>query len=168
MRYSSYTWLAINEGLKSAENLALRGILITPACYLCQNEDESSSHMFFQCPFSFSILHSLLPDVRGFLLRPNLLQLFEHFEDCQSIEGAECNFCYFVICCTLYFLWRERNDRRYGGKYSTIHTLCHKISMAITAKVSKWKYFDKLQKAFPNCFFWRNYHQAENFDIPRQ
>ncbi|KAI0519828.1 hypothetical protein KFK09_007289 [Dendrobium nobile] len=89
IRYSSYTWLAIKEGLKSAEILALRGILITPVCYLCQNEDESSSHLFFQCPFSFSILHSLLPDVRGFLLRPNMLQLFEHFEDCQTIEGAD-------------------------------------------------------------------------------
>ncbi|KAI0507814.1 hypothetical protein KFK09_013942 [Dendrobium nobile] len=163
IRYSSYTWLAINGGLKTADVLAARRIHINTRCYFCHTEDESTSHLFFQCPFSFSVLHSLIPDVGCFLLRPNILQLFEYFEDFQVFGAAERNFCYLSICCMIYFLWRERNDRRYGGIHSTVFALSHKISRAISVKVSKWKHVDSLQITFPNCFFGRFYQQAENF-----
>ncbi|XP_020697800.1 uncharacterized protein LOC110110584 [Dendrobium catenatum] len=66
------TWtgkgVAVNDGLKTADVLAVRGILINPTCGFCHTEEESSSHLFFQCPFSFSILQTMLPDVKLLLL----------------------------------------------------------------------------------------------------
>ncbi|XP_020680603.1 uncharacterized protein LOC110098203 [Dendrobium catenatum] len=118
IRYSSYAWLAINGGLKTADVLAARRIHINTRCYFCHNEDESTSHLFFQCPFSFSVLHALIPDVGCFLLRPTIMQLFEFYEDYQVFGAAERNFCYLSTCCMVYFLWRERNDRRYGGMFT--------------------------------------------------
>ncbi|XP_020696711.1 uncharacterized protein LOC110109848 [Dendrobium catenatum] len=79
LRYSSYTGLAVCNGLKTADVLAKRNIIIHSIFPLCDKKDESISHLFFQCQYSFQILETLLPDVRGLLLRPKMLQLFEFF-----------------------------------------------------------------------------------------
>ncbi|KAL0917530.1 hypothetical protein M5K25_012596 [Dendrobium thyrsiflorum] len=130
LRFSSFAWLVVLNGLKTAEVLARRNILIHPVCPLCLKEEESIMHILFHCGFSFQILTSLLPDVEGFLFRPSLLQLFEFLDEIQ----------------------RERNDRRFTKKHSSQFAICHKITVAISAKAIRWKNFDKLCNSFPHCF----------------
>ncbi|KAL0905080.1 hypothetical protein M5K25_027256 [Dendrobium thyrsiflorum] len=152
LRYSSFVWMAILEGLKTADILARRNILIPPLCPLCQMENESISHCFFQCDYAFQVISSLLPSLQNFLMRPTLLQVFDCFEGDISIPAYEKNFCYFVVCCSVYFLWKERNERRFNAAVSPIQTTVRKISHAIHAKTSSWKYIEALQTSFPSCF----------------
>ncbi|KAL0915815.1 hypothetical protein M5K25_013274 [Dendrobium thyrsiflorum] len=80
------------------------------------------------------------------------VEVFDCFEGDISIPAYEKNFCYFVVCCSVYFLWKERNERRFNAAVSPIQTTVRKISHAIHAKTSSWKYIEALQTSFPSCF----------------
>ncbi|XP_020680432.2 uncharacterized protein LOC110098065 [Dendrobium catenatum] len=152
LRFSSYSWLLIKNGLKTADVLAKRHIYIDPMCPICLRELECSSHLFFLCDFSFDVLAGLLPILNCFLLRPSLLQLFEFMDEISIFNAVEKNFCYFVVCCVIYFLWRERNDRRFSGTNMTLPEMLKKITWAISLKVYNWKSSEALRATFPTCF----------------
>ncbi|KAI0507624.1 hypothetical protein KFK09_013750 [Dendrobium nobile] len=109
-------------------------------------------HLLFKCDFSFHILLNLIPDVEGFLFRPTILQLFEFLDEVQRFNSHDKNFSFFVICCLVYFIWRERNDRRFSRKHCNLTVVYHKIVQAISAKATRWKNSDSLRHSFPTCF----------------
>lgn len=43
---------------------------------------------------------------------------FFFFYEVQQFNSSEKNFYFFVISCSVYFLWREKNDRRFAGIHS--------------------------------------------------
>ncbi|XP_020681050.1 uncharacterized protein LOC110098531 [Dendrobium catenatum] len=77
LKHAVFVWLALRDGLKTADALRMRHILVPKTCSLCHTCDESTAHIFFECSFSFSILRSLIPGVEIFLLRPTILQLYD-------------------------------------------------------------------------------------------
>ncbi|XP_020684260.2 uncharacterized protein LOC110100887 [Dendrobium catenatum] len=76
LRFSSFVWLAMVDGLKTADVLAKRNIFIPSLCPFCRASEESISHLFFQCEFSFLVISFLLPSLQNFLLRPTIIQIF--------------------------------------------------------------------------------------------
>ncbi|XP_020691383.1 uncharacterized protein LOC110106006 [Dendrobium catenatum] len=46
LKYSSYGWLAVCDGVSTADNLRKRNIFINSTCHLCGKVDESILHMF--------------------------------------------------------------------------------------------------------------------------
>ncbi|XP_020702855.1 uncharacterized protein LOC110114345 [Dendrobium catenatum] len=77
LKFSVYAWLALTGGLKTADALRLRNIYVPSVCRLCHMFEESVSHIFFECSYSFAILGKLLLGMNNFLLRPNILQVFD-------------------------------------------------------------------------------------------
>ncbi|PKU84960.1 hypothetical protein MA16_Dca015176 [Dendrobium catenatum] len=71
------------------------------------------------------------------LLRPNILQAFEY--KCKDNRWTT-TFFHLIICCSVYHIWRERNDRKFGNTFSSSTTLSLKIKSAVFAKVLKWKH----------------------------
>ncbi|PKU85442.1 hypothetical protein MA16_Dca003181 [Dendrobium catenatum] len=128
--------MAIMGGLKTADTLAARGISVNSSCALCHSHAETVSHLFFECDFSFSILSNLMKNLGFLLLRPNILQIFEYIEDTKHRDK---NFYFLIICCAVYHIWRERNERKFGENsvYST--SLAQKIKSAVLSKIQKWK-----------------------------
>ncbi|PKU86141.1 hypothetical protein MA16_Dca001972 [Dendrobium catenatum] len=70
------------------------------------------------------------------LLRPNILQAFEC--TCKANHWTT-TFYHLIICCSVYHIWRERNDRKFGNTYASSTTLSIKIKSSVFAKVLKWK-----------------------------
>ncbi|KAI0492375.1 hypothetical protein KFK09_026646 [Dendrobium nobile] len=56
LKFSVFAWMANKGGLKTADALRLRHIFVPSICRLCHISDESVSHLFFECNYSFSIL----------------------------------------------------------------------------------------------------------------
>ncbi|PKU84697.1 Putative ribonuclease H protein [Dendrobium catenatum] len=152
LRFSSYAWLLMCNGLKLADVLAKRNIIIHPTCQLCLDDEENSNHLFFLCDYSFAVLTHMLPVLHCFLFRPNLMQVFQFLEDFDEYCGKEKSFCYFVICCAIYYIWRERNNRRFASLNSSSHILCKNMGHAISLKVANWKNAELLKRSFPRCF----------------
>ncbi|PKU79143.1 hypothetical protein MA16_Dca000487 [Dendrobium catenatum] len=148
LRFSSYAWMAMLGKLKTADILIQRGIDAYVTCSFCGAGSDCHSHLFFSCDFSFTVIASLLPPLGSFLFRPNLLQTFEFFEEARDFSIGEKNFCYFTICSSIYFLWRERNTRRFENNWKSPMTLISVIRHAILAKVKFWKQFEDLKRRF--------------------
>ncbi|XP_020693115.1 uncharacterized protein LOC110107254 [Dendrobium catenatum] len=138
IRFSSYGWLAIKNGLKTADNLLKRGILVNPYCTFCQDCRDSHTHLFFECDFSFGILNFLIPQSQTLLLRPNLYQIFDFIEDISDTKEMLNFFC-LLINTSIYYIWRARNDRIFGNNIECITTVGRKIKKAVGAKLQNWK-----------------------------
>ncbi|KAI0492597.1 hypothetical protein KFK09_026871 [Dendrobium nobile] len=136
IRYSSFCWMAIIGGLKSADSLIAKGINVNAICALCHCSTKTVSHLFFECDYSFSILSKLMSNLGFLLLRPNILQIFEYIDDTHTRNK---DFYYLLICCAVYHIWRERNDRKFGDKSVSSTSLVLKIKAAIFSKIMKWK-----------------------------
>ncbi|PKU82128.1 Putative ribonuclease H protein [Dendrobium catenatum] len=138
IRYSSYGWLAVRQGLKTSDQLLKRGISVNTSCVFCQYFCENHSHLFFECDFSFMVLNSLIPQSQTLLLRPNLLQAFEFIEDISDNRIMRNCYC-LMLNAAVYFIWRARNDRLFGNIIECYTTVARKVKKACYAKIMDWK-----------------------------
>ncbi|KAA8547422.1 hypothetical protein F0562_003714 [Nyssa sinensis] len=61
IKYSFILWLLFRNRLMTKDELKWWGLNIDEGtCVLCQNQSESSEHLFFQCPFSAHIWKKVL------------------------------------------------------------------------------------------------------------
>lgn len=109
-------------------------------CVLCGERNESRDHLFFACPYSFTVWS----DLGGALLRhrqdPDWLvtiaQLESMLEDRQN--GILLRLCFQAI---IYSLWRERNARIHHSGYDTTSQLVRRIDKLIRNRISSLSYF---------------------------
>ncbi|PKU65301.1 Putative ribonuclease H protein [Dendrobium catenatum] len=138
LRYACYAWMAIQGKLKTADSLIRRSIPAPPHCNFCLEHFENHSHLFFGCDFTFEVLSKLLPGVNAFYLRPNLFQVYDFFWNNSNTSKLEKIFCSMTVSVTIYFLWRERNQRRFKGDIGNVDAILKKICSAVQAKVNTW------------------------------
>ncbi|XP_028551032.1 uncharacterized protein LOC114579714 isoform X2 [Dendrobium catenatum] len=134
LKHSVFVWLALHRGLKTAEALLLRNIQVPRTCSLCYDNDEYVSHLYFECPYSFNILHALIPRMHSFFPRPNILQVFDWLKVAFKGNAVVFNFYNLVVRCVIYYIWKERNNRRFGNKALCFTSLLLCIKRAIYEK----------------------------------
>ncbi|XP_028549721.1 uncharacterized protein LOC114579423 [Dendrobium catenatum] len=138
LRYSVYVWLAFKDGLKTTDILAKRGINTSYKCCFCHDDMETISHLFFECRFTFDIAKYFLPWLNDLLMRPNLYQLYNSIFE-QRILIHNRNYYLLSTSTIIYFLWRARNDRIFGGIVDSQTTVITKIRKAFTLKTIGWR-----------------------------
>ncbi|PKU78781.1 Putative ribonuclease H protein [Dendrobium catenatum] len=139
LRYSCYSWMAVVGGLKTADALNSRNISVPMNCSLYHEHIEKVTHLFFECSYSFVVISKLIPPVKRFLLRPTILQLGEWI-DGEAIGNLHVKSLYHLLtCCAIYFIWRERNNRRFGNSVNCYTTTVLCIKKAVLEKVLKWR-----------------------------
>ncbi|PKU68607.1 Putative ribonuclease H protein [Dendrobium catenatum] len=139
LRYSCTTWLALVGGIKTAEALHHRNIQVPLTCSLYFSHQETVAHLFFGCQYSFSIIKALIPGANGFLMEPSLLQILGWLDDDDLRTVEEKAFFSLIICCCVYFIWKERNQRRFCNILNCHNSTVFCIKKAVHAKVSNWK-----------------------------
>ncbi|XP_020678500.1 uncharacterized protein LOC110096767 [Dendrobium catenatum] len=136
IRFACYSWMALMGKLKTTDLLIHRGISANPSCSFCLGNNESHNHLFFSCDYTFLVLSLMLPDVGFFYLRPNLFQVYEFFWRKPNFSAKEKQFCSLVISATVYFIWRERNQRKFS------HTCSNPVAVKeIICNAIKKKFF---------------------------
>ncbi|XP_020703795.1 uncharacterized protein LOC110115034 [Dendrobium catenatum] len=146
LRFSVYVWMSIMGALKTADALSKRNILVHPVCSLCNLQLESSMHLFFECPFSHSTLIHNIPVAKNLLIRPTVLHLFEWIDSCYASRLSEKNFFLLMASCTIYFVWKERNDRRFGSSFKCSKTVALNVRSSVYEKITNWKDAGKLKE----------------------
>ncbi|XP_020693913.1 uncharacterized protein LOC110107837 [Dendrobium catenatum] len=73
---TQFVWLALMGELKMADALQIRNIIVPDLFSFCFFHKENVTHLFFECPYS-SIISALIPGLKCFLLRPNIMQILE-------------------------------------------------------------------------------------------
>ncbi|PKU87725.1 hypothetical protein MA16_Dca017785 [Dendrobium catenatum] len=148
LRYASYTWMAMHRKLKIADLLILKGIPVSSSCSFCVSNWESHSHLYFECDFTFRTLTALLPSLGIFYLRPNLHQVYDFLSNIRHFSSFDSHFCYLTISVIVYWIWRERNGRKFSSLRKNQSEMMAVIIQAIRAKVIKWKHYDTLKVNF--------------------
>ncbi|KAI0529431.1 hypothetical protein KFK09_001980 [Dendrobium nobile] len=148
LRYSILTWMAILQKLKVADLLIKKDIQVNPICCLCNNAQEDHNHLFFNCDFTFNVINNLIPDLNSFLLRPTLIQVFYYIDNQLPLSKWEKNFCWLTVGCTVYHLWRERNNRKFANIWNSMENIIFTIKNAIRIKTYSWKNFHNLMEKF--------------------
>ncbi|PKU65490.1 hypothetical protein MA16_Dca012212 [Dendrobium catenatum] len=131
--------MALSNGLKTSAALSARNIVITDvSCPLCHLHPETTVHLLFECDYSFQVICKLIPQFTSFLLRPNIAQAFQFISGFES--SMEVKFGLLLILnVTVYFIWTERNSRKFNGRISCAITLAKKISNVVYLKLDRWK-----------------------------
>ncbi|XP_020692279.1 uncharacterized protein LOC110106667 [Dendrobium catenatum] len=136
IRYSSRSWIAINNGLKTAAALLYRNMKIDDtSCPLCHSHLEKTSHLLFECDYSFQLLTLIIPQFKNFYLRPNIIQAL-HFISGLYSDSDTTNATLLILHAAVYYLWNERNSRKFNGNASCVTSLKRKVIRAVFLKLN--------------------------------
>ncbi|PKU73743.1 hypothetical protein MA16_Dca013324 [Dendrobium catenatum] len=131
--------MALSNGLKTLAALSARNIVIRDvSCPLCHLHPETTAHLLLECDYSFQVICKLIPQFTSFLFRPNLAQAFQFISGIDSTKKVKLGLL-LILNVTEYFIWIERNSRKYNGRISCAITLAKKISSVVYLKLNSWK-----------------------------
>ncbi|KAL0358162.1 UNVERIFIED_CONTAM: hypothetical protein Scaly_1501900 [Sesamum calycinum] len=114
LKYSFILWLGLRERLATRDRLAF--LHEDPSCSLCINSKESTKHLFFECPFS-AYIWSHIRQWFGITRRMStLLSTVKCLKKEKTGSSVQNKARYLALACTVYSLWRHRNEIIFEGK----------------------------------------------------
>ena len=119
-RFSFITWLALKDRLSTGARSRAWGCF--QPCLLCGEPDETRDHLFFACPYSFTVWI----DVVGYLLGSRVSRDWSiTIATLLSTRRKEIDTCLLklVFQTTIYSLWRERNNRRHQAQHQRVQVI---------------------------------------------
>ncbi|XP_074278364.1 uncharacterized protein LOC141601955 [Silene latifolia] len=129
-KHSFTGMMVMNNGLSTVGKLITRGLFLINRCVLCEHSCEDLSHLFFYCDYSRQTL-SVIAHWAHLPLRSYLLAHI--MQDSASTRRTAKQLA--SLMATIYYLWKERNNRIFKGAKSTIDTLCVVIMKVITLRL---------------------------------
>lgn len=110
-RFSFIVWLAVRNRLSTGDRMRVWGI--QQGCVLCGEPDETRDHLFFACPYSFTVWDKLVNRLTGSRTDPDwmITLQFVRRNNLRSLDKILLKMA-FQAC--VYYLWKERNDRRHN------------------------------------------------------
>ena len=139
-RYAFITWLAIKDRLSTGTRMRDWGIV--QGCLLCGEPEESRDHLFFACPYTYGIWLQVI----GSLLRPASSQ------DWAKILARIPSVAHdrhvsillrLALQVTVYYVWRERNERRHSHRSRPVTQLGRIIEKTIRQRLLFTRYYEK-------------------------
>lgn len=126
-RYSFIAWLAIHNRLSTGDRTQMWGE--HQSCRLCGEPNESRDHLFFACPYSYTVWTDL---VGSLLPRPNpgwsitITMLLSPRRS--TIDSCLLRLCFQAV---IHSVWREQNSRKHTGVYRTAQQLTRFLDKTI-------------------------------------
>lgn len=127
--------LAIQNALPTYTNLMGRGLHGPNCCVLCNDGAETTTHLFFTCPYSRCVIGSVKSWVKlmhtSCNLKAILWLLRHHFEkDYWRAQLARS-----AIVASIYFIWTERNARIFTDVSSDPSVIIKKIKFHTSVRL---------------------------------
>lgn len=139
-RFAFIAWLAIRDRLATGARMEQWGLV--QGCVFCGEPQETRDHLFFACPYTFTVWVAAVGDLLEASADPDwtdtLRRLVEHQFDRLTFILLR-----LVFQTTIYYLWKERNDRRHAGKQKSITQMNHLIDKTVRNRISSTRYFEK-------------------------
>ncbi|XP_056847394.1 uncharacterized protein LOC130498071 [Raphanus sativus] len=136
-RFSLITWLAVRNRLATGDRMRAWGMI--QECTLCGERDETRDHLFFACPYSFTVWHGLANRILGTHIDPDWQLTLENLQG-QRAGTLDTILLKMLFQMTIYHLWRERNARRHHASWITAEAMREKIDKMMRNRISSLKY----------------------------
>ena len=139
-RYAIVTWLAVKDRLSTGSRMRTWGL--EQGCLFCGEPEESRDHLFFACPYTYGLWLQII----GSLLRPtpspDWAEILAHI-----LHSAHDRLASILLRLALqglvYYIWRERNERRYTQRSRPAHQLAKVIEKTIKQRNMSTRYYEK-------------------------
>ncbi|XP_050236725.1 uncharacterized protein LOC126686631 [Mercurialis annua] len=130
-RYSFTTWLALKNKLNTRDKLHKWGTIPDDKCCFCNQESETTRHLFFSCPFSYEVWKKVLAYL-GFNRNPDNWNREVSFftrrgRGKSRIAKVRKN----GFCAAVYQIWFARNDLIFNKRRHSCDTIFNKIRSSI-------------------------------------
>lgn len=136
-RYSFITWLAVKNRLSTGDRMRSWGMI--QGCTLCGEVDETRDHLFFACPYSYTVWHGLANRIMGSHTDPDWQLTLDHMEGLRD-GSMDTILIKMLFQTTIYHIWRERNARRHHTSWMTAEAMGKTVDKAIRNRISSLKY----------------------------
>lgn len=135
---------AVRDRLATGARMLQWGVL--QSCVFCGEPIESRDHLFFTCPYTFTVWLAVVGDLLEADADPDwdetLTRLVEHIYEKLTFILPR-----LVFQTTIYYIWRERNDRRHTEKLKSVTQLSSLIEKTVKNKIMSTRYFENHVRA---------------------
>ena len=100
-------------------------------CPLCNKTNDSHNHLFFQCDFSMAIWGSMKMKMSIDNLPDEWNNVVVMMEDMQCNNNIWSVLNKLIIATTVYYIWKERNERLFSQNVKTTEVVLHVIQEQI-------------------------------------
>lgn len=142
-RHALILWMAIRDKLPTMDKLERYGLTSNSRCVFCPTGLESMDHLFFSCHFTLKIWRNMLQMCSlGYCPKP-----WKAFLDHISTrwKGNKLKYRLGKLClgASIYYIWRERNNRRFGGEWNCGDTITLQIKNITRTRALEFTKIDK-------------------------
>ncbi|KAL2901530.1 hypothetical protein RDABS01_026612 [Bienertia sinuspersici] len=128
-------WLAIQDRLPTAVRMHRWGPHIIRTCSLCEQGDESGSHLFFECPYSSDFLLKVKQWL-GISYPANSLEgLYKWITRRGKYQKAKQASYNAAITAAVYFIWYARNQVKHGKNRPSVEQMMDQLKFQVIQKL---------------------------------
>ncbi|KAL2905125.1 LINE-1 retrotransposable element ORF2 protein [Bienertia sinuspersici] len=143
-KHSFCLWLAVQQRLPTTDRLSKWGAQMQTTCGLCGTGQESSEHLFFQCPFSMEVWEELKAWLNSRNAQQNIQGICKWINRKNKkakVERAAWNL---ALSAATYHIWQNRNAVQHGklkkGKEHVVaqvkYQICQRLQLINVKKLS--------------------------------
>ncbi|XP_074277624.1 uncharacterized protein LOC141601259 [Silene latifolia] len=110
-KHSFIAWLYYHQGFNTKDKLYRFGIVLDSNCCICAQEEESPSHLFFQCQYSRRIIQRIQEWTGVTMSATNTQNWWQHRRFTRLKNGVLNS----ILNATMYYIWNQRNASRHEG-----------------------------------------------------
>ncbi|KAF8047704.1 hypothetical protein N665_2862s0002 [Sinapis alba] len=130
-RYSFITWLAIKNRMRQWR--------MTQKCDLCGERDKTRDHLFFACPYTYTVWESLAWNLLGTGINPDWQWTLHHIQR-MGVKGVDSCLARLLFQTAIYLIWRERNARRHQQPRTSTKNMRKLVHKGVKNRISSFKY----------------------------
>ncbi|XP_052627262.1 uncharacterized protein LOC128133760 [Lactuca sativa] len=110
-RHSFILWLAIQERLMTQDRMRFWDKNKNLNCVLCNDQSDSHSHLFFECPFSTFVWKAVIDRVEIKIKSHSWMELIEELQGLLKGKSIQVFIVKIAFAASVYYVWKERNIR---------------------------------------------------------
>ena len=138
-KYSFLVWVALRNRLQTCDRMQTWNGLVNPVCVLCNEANETCSHLFFSCSFSKQIWKALVGGILhgGFTTEWNDIEWNDIVAMVSNtgLSPTKQFLLRYSFQATVHAMWRERNARRHGEQPQAASTITKFVDKTIRLKL---------------------------------
>lgn len=101
--------------------------------------DETRDHLFFACPYSFTVWNRLVNRLSGHRTDPDWMTSFQ-FLSSNRLPNMDRLLMKMAFQTCIYHIWKERNARRHQTGYCSIDQVVRTIDNAMRNRITSLRY----------------------------